>query len=484
MTEHTPHALRVERLTKAFGATQALQDVSFDVHPGEIHALIGENGAGKSTLIKIVAGIHAPDAGSILIDGRPVTMPSPAAALTEGIVTIPQELRLAPNLSVAENICLGNWPTKWGGLAIDRRAMRTSADAVLERLGVALDGSARVDRLDFAERQLVVIARALRLDPGVLILDEPTAALERREVERLTAVLHRLRAKGVAIVYVSHKLHEVVEIADRCTVLRDGRVVDVVTRGELDVADLVRKMTGRSLEGVGAGATRFGDTLLESALARVRAGEIAGLGGLLGAGARAHVFGLFGAGPPTPVTLGGGQETFASPRAAMQAGLGLVAGERARGLVPSMTVRENIVLPNLPRGLRAVWVTRRWGDAVVREMIRLLDIRPADPDVPVSALSGGNQQKVILAKWLARETKVLLLDEPTHGIDMAAKATIHKALRDFAENGRGALVSSTDSEELLDLSDSITALRDGQAVGRMDRTTGMSEDRLREMIGG
>jgi ABC-type sugar transport system ATPase subunit len=482
---HQPPALRITGASRTFGATRALDDVSFDVRRGEIHALIGENGAGKSTLIKIVSGVYRADAGRIEVDGVQTGFSSPAGAMAAGIATIPQELRLVPGLSVAENICLGHWPRKWGGLAIDRAAMRRDAAEVLRQVGHPIAPDIPVGRLDFAERQLIVIARALRLDPRVLILDEPTAALERREAERLFAVLDRLRAQGTAIVYVSHKLHEIVRLADRCTVLRDGRVVDVLARGGLDVADLVRKMTGRTLEPVAAGVAATGAPVLRSDLVTVRDGEVVGLGGLLGWAGRAHVFGLFGAEAPVPVHLHEGpRRSFAGPRAAKAAGLGLVPGERIRGLVMQMSVRDNIVLPNLPQGLAALRVPRRYQDALVRAMITELDIRPADPDLPVAGLSGGNQQKVILARWLARQTGILLLDEPTHGIDMAAKAQIHRALRAFVAGGKAALVSSTDSEELLQICDRIVALRDGEAVGAVDRATGMSEERLRELIGG
>ena len=480
-----PAALRVEKAEKTFGATRALDAVSFDVNRGEIHALIGENGAGKSTLIKIVSGVYRADAGRVLIDGAPVDIGSPGEAMAAGIATIPQELRLVPGLSVAENICLGHWPRKWGGLAIDRAAMRRSAAEVLRLVGHDIPPHVPVGRLDFAERQLIVIARALRLEPRVLILDEPTAALERREAERLFEVLDRLRAQGTAIVYVSHKLHEIVRLADRCTVLRDGRVVDVIARGSLDVADLVRKMTGRTLQQIDRAPGERGAVALASDLATVHRREVVGLGGLLGSGGRAHVYGLFGAEAPVPARIDGGErQGLAGPRAAMGAGLGLVPGERIRGLVMHMSVRDNIVLPNLPKGAGALWVSRRYHDALVREMVAALDIRPANPDLPVSALSGGNQQKVILARWLARETGILLLDEPTHGIDMAAKATIHRALRDFVAGGKAALVSSTDSDELLQICDRIVALRDGEAVGEVDRETGLDEEKLRELIGG
>ena len=484
-------AVRVRALSKAFGATQALNQVDFSVALGEIHALVGENGAGKSTLIRILSGIHRPDSGSIEVIGQPAQFNSPREAIAGGIVTIPQELRMVPALSIAENLTLGSPPMtrRFGVLpSIDRQRMNAEAREQLARLNLDVDVRAPIRTLSFAEQQLVAIAKALRRQCRVFILDEPTAALEAREIDRLFAVLAQMKAAGTAIIYISHRLDEIVALADRCTVLRDGRLVTVRARGEFQVADLIEAMTGRvAAEEEGELRTPGAPLLAEQshqAPIQLHAGQTLGIAGLLGSGADLKVRGLFGAGPePVAVQLADGATALLKqPSNAIAHGIGLVPGTRALGLVLNQSVRDNILLPNLAQLGSVFRIDRARADALVNEMIDLMDIRPKRPDIRAGALSGGNQQKVILAKWLARRVSVLLLDEPTHGIDIAAKMHVHALIRRFTQNGGGVLVSSSDLGELARLCDSVLAMRERHIVGRVERADGMNEARLRAAL--
>jgi len=489
----THPAASVAGVTKQFGATAALDGVDFDVRPGEIHAIVGENGAGKSTLIRILGGVHRPDRGAILVDGRRCHFASPHDAIAAGIVTIPQELRLVPALSIAENIALGDLPVRWLGpiALVDRVRMRDAARAVLADLDVMLDPDRRVGALGFAERQLVAIAKALHRKCRVFVLDEPTAALEKREIERLFCVLAGMKARGTAIIYISHRLDEVVDIADRCTVLRDGRVAAVSARGAFDVNDLVSAMTGRAAEEVITAPVPSGDVLLEASpdnvsTVRLHAREAIGMTGLLGSGADRMLRRLFGAAnePIAVETRNHKKHRIRHPADAIAAGIGMVPGERALGLVMNQSVRDNILLPNLRSFARLGVIDRQAGDAIVAELMELIDIRPRRPGLEVRALSGGNQQKVILAKWLARRIPVLLLDEPTQGIDVAAKAQIHTLIRDFVTRGGSALINSSDLGELARLCDCVLAVRQGRIAATLDRVGGLDEPKLRAAIGG
>lgn len=455
--------LAVREVSKRFGATRALERVSFALEAGEVHALVGENGAGKSTLIKVIGGVHRPDAGEVLFEDRPVSFHSPADAFRCGIAIIQQELRVVPALSVAENVMLGHLPTR--GLFVDQRLMRDRAREALGRLHVELDLEARVERLSFAERQAVVIARALSRDARALILDEPTAALEEREVDSLFEVIGRLKGQGFAVLYVSHRLEEIARVADRCSVMRDGRVVAEFRRGEFAVADLVHHMVGREIEAeVEARERRGGELLLEAEGLRIERSSITGLAGLLGSGAAALL-----------------RRLFADPARAIRSGIGLVPGERAASLVAAHSVRDNIVLPSLRRFGSFGRMDESAIDAVARELIAALDIRPADPYAPVRVLSGGNQQKVILARWLAAQVTVLLMDEPTQGIDVAVKAQIHRLMRELAARGGGVLFASSELHELAALSDRIVAMKRGAIAAILERGS-FDERTLREAI--
>ena len=487
----TTPAASARGIAKSFGATQALDRIDFDVMPGEIHALVGENGAGKSTLVRILGGVHRPDAGEIAVDGRLCHFGNPHDAIVAGIATIPQELRLIPALSVAENLTLDDPPVRavLGVPLLDRAAMREQARQALAQLDFAPDPDMRVDRLSFAERQLVAIAKALRKRCRLLILDEPTAALETREIERLFAVLARMKSQATAIIYVSHRLDEVVALADRCTVLRDGRVAVMSRRGAFAVGDLVQAMTGRAEVSIPADASALGDVILEDVeerpdAIRLRANEVVGLAGLLGSGTGRALRRLFGLDAGATIRVGGHTRRPRSPADAIRFGIGMVPGERRLGLIGSLSVRENILLPSLGRPIRAGSLGRAAGDRVVAELMELLDIRPRDAALPAAALSGGNQQKVIIAKWLACKVGVLLLDEPTQGVDVAAKAQIHALIRDFARRGGGVLVSSSDLAELTRICENICTLHRGTITARLDRAAGFDETRLHAAIGG
>lgn len=497
-----PHTLLARNISKRFYETQALDRVSFEVARGEVHTLVGENGAGKSTLINILGGVYRGDDGYIEVEGIQRDFRGPRDAQAAGIVVIPQELELVPAATVAENVTLGAWPSARAlGLVarLDRRRMRDQASRALEPLRFRRDLDTPVHRLGFAERQVVAIARALCREARVLILDEPTASLEQREAERLFEVIHALKAGGTGVVFVSHRLDEVVRLADACTVLRDGRVVEVCRRGEIDADRLIRSMTGRDLAELHRPhRLRFGAPRLEveapasrggphaAAEVRVREGETVGLAGLLGSGTTEFLRGVFGAGErPAKVRLRGEERTIERPAAAIRAGIGLVPSERRQGLHLDLSVRDNIVLPNL----RAF--DRRWRldlgavNRLAGDLIEALDIRPRDPLRPVRFLSGGNQQKVMFARWLAARIDLLLLDEPTHGIDVAAKARIHRLLREFAEAGGGILLTSSDMVELVSICDSVVAMRRGRIAGRMSREAGEYSERfVRDALGG
>jgi ABC-type sugar transport system ATPase subunit len=479
--------LAAEAVSKRFDATVALDGVSFALAAGEVHGLVGENGAGKSTLIRLFGGVHRPDGGRLLLEGREAHFGSPADAYRAGIAIIQQELRVVPALSVAENVMLGHLPVRGIPARVDGTEMRRRAAAALERLKVSCDLDAPVGRLAFAERQAVAIARALSREARVLILDEPTAALEEREVESLFEVIGRLKRQGVAILYVSHRLEEVERIADRCSVMRDGRVVAELARGAYAIVDVVRHMVGHDVEDPpGARAAVSDEVLLESHEVRLERGGITGVAGLLGSGTSRLLRTLFGVDGGARYAVRGAPLEARHPSAAIGAGIGMVPNERAAALVAGHSVRDNIVLPSLRRFGSGAFgrMDDAAAESVVRELVAALDIRPADPGVPVRSLSGGNQQKVILARWLAARIDVLLMDEPTQGIDVAAKAHIHRLMREFAGRGGAVLFASSEIRELMALADRVLAMKRDTIAARLERGVNLGERAVREAISG
>jgi rhamnose transport system ATP-binding protein len=477
-----PLRAELRGISKRFGATQALADVSLDLVPGEIHALVGENGAGKSTLVKILAGVHQPDEGTILLDGLPVQIAGPADARTLGIAVVHQEPRLFPDLSVAENVFIGHAPAGRLG-SIDWGATRRAAEALFRELDVQFDVNAPVRGLSMADQQLIEIAKSLSVEARVLILDEPTASLSAHEVERLFAIVRRLRARGVAILFVSHRLDEVFVLCDRATVFRDGRHVVTMPTSALTTADLVRHMVGRAVSLFPKVETPIGEVLLEvDVLTKagsfrdvsftVRSGEIVGFAGLVGAGRTEVARVLFGIDrrDAGEIRLGGRSVAFASPSAAMTAGIAYVPEDRHQdGLVLDFTIAQNVTLPILPRLFPRLLVRAATERAVATEQTREFQVRMTGVEQLVGALSGGNQQKVVLAKWLASKPRVLILDEPTRGIDIGAKVEVHRIISELAASGLGIVLISSDLPEVLAMSDRIVVMHEGRISAEIAR---------------
>ncbi|HVR29999.1 MAG TPA: sugar ABC transporter ATP-binding protein [Thermoanaerobaculia bacterium] len=508
-----PLLLEAVGLGKRFGAIEALRDVSLALRPSEVVALVGENGAGKSTLIKILAGVFPADAGSLRLDGEPLELASPAEAWRRGIAVIHQDLQLCDNLSIAANVFLGRAPLRWRALGwIDRRGMEAAARRALVRVGLDRDPRAPVATLGPAARQLVEIARAAAMEARVVVMDEPTSSLGREESERLLALVDDLRRGGVAVLYVSHRLEEVVRVADRAVVLRDGRVEGELERGEIDGGALVRLMIGRDLGGGGraGGDSAAGRTAHETRipphdgapLLAVRdlrvapespavsfelyPGEILGLFGLVGAGRSElleTLFGLRRAAAGTIEVAGAGAGWSVS--AAVAAGLALVPEDRrAQALVAEMTVAENLALGDLGRRHLLARRNRREERRRAVALCRELDVRPAAPETVVGRLSGGNQQKVALGKWLALGPRVLLLDEPTRGVDVGARAEIHRRLGALADGGVGIVLSSAETAEVLGLADRVLVLVRGASAGILAGVERREETLLRLAAGG
>ncbi|MFJ6700275.1 sugar ABC transporter ATP-binding protein [Streptomyces sp. NPDC091272] len=484
-----PPVLAVQGLTKSFGAVRALHGVSLRLHAGEVHALAGENGAGKSTLIKILAGVHRPDAGSVLLDGDPVVLHGPKDARDAGIAVIYQEPTLFPDLSVAENIFMGRQPRRSLG-RIDHRAVNSAAATLFARLGVDLDPDRPARGLSIADQQIVEIAKALSFDARVLIMDEPTAALTGSEVARLFAVVRTLREQGAAILFISHRLEEVFALCRRVTTLRDGALIADEPVAGLTEDDLVRRMVGRDLDElypkqhteVGEVALRVHRLTREGVFTdisfEVRRGEIVGLAGLVGAGrsevARA-VFGVDRRDAGT-VEVEGRALVSGAPSAAMAAGLALVPEDRrAQGLVMGMSIERNIGLTGLRSTVRAGLVDRRAERSRSLDWALKLQVKYARMADAVATLSGGNQQKVVLAKWLATGPRVLIVDEPTRGIDVGTKAEVHRLLSALAAEGVAVLMISSDLPEILGMADRVLVMHEGRLTAEIPRARATEE---------
>lgn len=502
MTDSRP-VLTMTGISKTFPGVRALHDVDFRLFPGEVHALMGENGAGKSTLIKVLTGVHALDEGTVVLDGEQVAFSGPMQASASGVSTVYQEVNLCTNLSVAENIFIGREPRRLG--AIRWGEMRRRARALLARLDLDIDVSAQLGTYSLAVQQMVAIARAIDVRARVLILDEPTSSLDAGEVAQLFRIMRQLRDEGIGILFVTHFLDQVYGIADRITVLRNGTLVGEYRTEELPQLSLVEKMIGKELDVLErldeqqkrTAAVRSDEAPLvdaselgrKGAVApfslRIHAGEVVGLAGLLGSGRTEVARLLFGADRADhgTVVVDGGGTQVRNPVQAIDRGVGFCSeNRRAEGVVPELSVRENMILAmQAARGwLRPI--PRRRQDELVEKYIKALSIRPANPDLPVRNLSGGNQQKVLLARWLITEPRLLILDEPTRGIDVGAKAEIQKLVVQLSDDGMAVLFISAELEEVLRLSHRVAVMRDRTMVAQLDNDDTLDADRVMRTI--
>ena len=503
MSQEQAPILEVREVTKKFPGVLALDAVSFELRSGDVHALIGENGAGKSTLIKVITGVYPHDEGEIYFDGDEVSFSDPRQAQEAGISTIYQEINVIPLRSVARNIFLGREPRTRIGLT-DTKRMNREATELLERFGIEVDVTVPVRTLGVGVQQMVAIAKAVSLDARVVIMDEPTSSLEAQEVETLFRVIRQLREDGVGVVYVSHRLDELYEICETVTVLRDGKLVHTGDLSELPRLRLIATMLGREPPEVEERAASseareaaVGECVLEARnlTARhaprdisleVRSGEVVGLSGLLGSGRTETAKAIFGAQSleSGTVEVDGSDVTPGSPAQAIKSGLAFVPEDRkAEGAIPELSVRENIVAAALPRLSRLGFVSKQKQDEIVQRFMKRLDIKASSPDQPVGQLSGGNQQKVMLARWLCLNPKVLILDEPTQGVDVGAKAEVQQLISELASEGLGVVVINSEPDEIVEGSDRIVVLRDGAVAGTLSGDELNEQDLMRTIAG-
>ncbi|MDA8248938.1 MAG: sugar ABC transporter ATP-binding protein [Rhodospirillales bacterium] len=483
--------LEMRSVSKTFPGVKALNDVQLTVYPGEVHALMGENGAGKSTLMKILSGAYFPDAGAeIRLDGKPVHIDGPLSAKAHGIAIIYQELALSPNLTVAENIYLGREAHR--GPAIDRAGMYAGCAEILANLGATFGPRTPVGDLSIAEQQMVEVARAIHARSRILVMDEPTTALSNRETRRLFDLILRLKAEGLAIIYISHRMAEVYELAERVSVLRDGGYVGTLSRDEIRPESIVRMMVGRDLSSFYKKEHRGGSTgrlmmevrdLADGRRVKrgsfvLHQGEVLGLAGLVGAGRTELARLIYGSEQRTAgtVTLDGKDVNFATPGAAIDGGVVYLTEDRkAQGLFLDMSVGDNINLGVIGRDAKfAGWLDRARAKSRALGAIKALSIRVPGPEVPVGALSGGNQQKVLLSRLLETEPKVLILDEPTRGVDIGAKSEIYRIIDELAQGGAAVLVISSELPEIVGIADRVVVMHEGETVGEVGGATGVA----------
>ncbi|MEU2005876.1 sugar ABC transporter ATP-binding protein [Rhodococcus sp. NPDC019627] len=483
----SPAAIEATGVSKHFGGVHALEDVSIRIDSGTCHAIVGANGAGKSTLMKVLAGLYTPNEGQVLVSGQ-LLSGGTVASKAAGIALVHQELSLCPDLTVAENICVGTTPTKHG--LVDRKAMRSIAAALCARLGVNIDPDTLVGQLPATLQQFVEIAKALRLDPQILILDEPTASLTPQETDQLLELLESLRDQGVTIVYISHRLREIFKLCSRATVLRDGRLVEHLDLAETTTDRLVESMVGQKLldqeqHEREEKTDSFGEVVLSvdnlwapgvfGTSLEVRVGEVLGLGGLMGSGRSELVRAILGLEPRSrgSVTLSydGHRRTISSYRSAVRSGVAFVPEDRrTEGVLLARSVRENLALPSLTALSRFGQIRTKALKKMATGLAGEVNLRPANTSATVKLLSGGNQQKVAFGRWLPTNPRLFVLDEPTAGVDVGAKAEIHELVRSLTAKGTAVIVVSSDLEELLSLSDRIAVLRDGTITGELSAT--------------
>ncbi len=486
--------IQIRGVSKRFPGVQALEDVTLDIRPGEIHAVAGENGAGKSTLMKLLSQLERPSDGTIEMDGKPVRFRNPRYAQQLGIAMVHQEFALAPHLTVADNLALGRETTRAG--IIVRGSEKQRARELLERVRLDIDPGRRVESLSVADQQRVEIAKALAVDAKVVIMDEPTATLTENEIDDLFELIEELKSDGIAIFYISHRLEEVVRIADRVTVMRDGQVVETLDKGDFDESRLVSLMVGREIDNLyPKEESEIGDVVLRvEGLTRpgivhdcsfeVRAGEILGFAGLIGAGRTELARAVFAADPikEGKIELDGQELKLSSPSDAIAAGIGYLTEDRkGDGLAMQLSVEHNITLARIPGS--GAWIDRRREREAAERRRDELDIRTPSLRTPVEALSGGTQQKVVVARWLETDARVLFFDEPTRGIDVGAKAELFKLMGTLAADGRAIVLISSYLPELINMCDRIVVLRDGRTVGEMNRNE-FDEERIMALASG
>ena len=483
-TQSTPVMIEMKAIEKSFPGVHALRSVRFDLHAGEVHALMGENGAGKSTLMKILTGVYQPDGGEIIVDGKPVHLPGPRAAQDLGIGIIHQELHLMNHLTAAQNIFIGREPRKGFGMFTDDTVMNANAKAIFNKMKIDIAPEVEVGGLTVAKQQLVEIAKALSFNSKVLIMDEPTSALNETEVEHLFAIIEDLKKHGVGIVYITHKMDEVKRIADRITVMRDGQWIDTLPAHGTPISKIISLMVGRELadasraEGKGGGDEVLRVTGLNRGKAiknvsfSLRKGEILGFAGLMGAGRTEVARAIFGADKidSGEIHIHGKKHAIKSPADAVRLGLAYLSEDRKRfGIVTTMSVRDNITMPSWARFTKArIWMRDAELHNTSRKYVDLLKVKTPSVNQEARLLSGGNQQKVVISKWLLRDCDVLFFDEPTRGIDVGAKAEIYKLLQNLAEQGKGIVVISSELPEVLRLSHRIVVMCEGRVTGELD----------------
>lgn len=483
------YILELKDISKRFGNVEVLHRVPFTLRPGEVHALLGENGAGKSTLIKVVTGVHQPDEGTIILEGNQVYFSDALDARNAGIAAIYQELSLFPDLDVAENIFIGRQPTGMGG-RIDWRKLYSESGKLLASLGVQLDLRAKARSLSIAQQQMVEIARAISINARILIMDEPTSSLTLNEVADLFRLVRRLRESGTAIIFISHRIEELFELADRVTVLRDGAYVDTRPIGEVNRDDLIRMMVGRTISNLfpkqdvkaGKVVLKVDHLTREGAFRDVsfdlREGEILGMAGLVGAGRTNVARAIFGVEPPTSgvILLEGNEVHITSSQQAIALGLAYVPEDRQlHGLISRMNITANISLPMLQEYARQGWLEEKVERSSAFNAARQMEVRANNIWQKALELSGGNQQKVVLAKWLSTKPKILILDEPTRGIDVGTKAAVHALMSKLASEGIAILMISSELPEVLGMSDRIIVMHEGYMTGHFTRAEATQE---------